>query len=102
MAALKVHWSPPVKTSVSQVLEAVDASGASAVEFTVKVVAARAGPAAIEAAIIIVANSSPAARSAFVLVPDTDAPPLVWVVISCCSFLPLHVVGGSLYPSIEH
>jgi hypothetical protein len=68
MAALKVHWSPPVNTSVSQVLEAGNASGASAVEFTVKVVAAWAGLAAIRPAAISAAISAPAA-SAFAFLP---------------------------------
>src|SRR5215213_1864946 len=48
MAALSVHWFPGLKTSMSQVPPAVDdASGESRVSFTVKVVAAWAGWAAI-------------------------------------------------------
>src|SRR5829696_4481391 len=44
MAALKVHWFPSLKTSMSQVPLAVDdASGESRVSFTVKVVEAWAG-----------------------------------------------------------
>jgi hypothetical protein len=95
MAALKVHWSPSVKTSVSQAVPAVEASGVSAVEFTVKVVEDWAGVAAIMLATIIAATSRPAA-SALVFVPHTGAFLLVWMVISPCSFLPLRVwVGGS-------
>ena len=66
MAALKVHWSPFVKTSVSQAVPAVEASGVSAVELTTKVVEARAGWAASRLVAIMAAMSAPAA-SAFVL-----------------------------------
>src|SRR5215212_378829 len=88
MAALKVHCFPEVEGSVSQALAVVDASGASPVPFTTKVVEARALVAAVMLASTIAATSSRPAINVFVL--HTDACPLVlWMVISTCSFLAL-------------
>jgi hypothetical protein len=76
----------------------VKASGASAVEFTVKVVAACAGSVGMRLkAAIIPAASSPAAR-ALVFLLNTDTSLFVWVGIFLRSFLPPSS-GGSLFRS---
>src|SRR5215211_6650483 len=69
IAALSVHWFPGLKTSMSQVPPAVDdASGESRVSFTVKVVAAWAGWAALKHAASSVATTiRHAPRSVLVL-----------------------------------
>lgn len=68
---------------------------ASAVEFTVKMVAAWAGAAVIMLAAIIAANSRPAASALVFL--HTDASLLVRMVIFPCSFLPLLFGRLALY-----
>ena len=100
MAALRVHWSPPVKMSVSQVLLAGNASGASLVEFTVKVVAAWAGAEASIPAAIIAAISAPAA-SAFAFLLHTNPSLLICVLIALC-FLPFRLAAYVRFCSLAH
>src|SRR5215210_2555793 len=94
MAALRVHWSPGLKMSMSQVPPAVDdASGESRVSLTVKVVAAWAGWAASMRHAPITATSKSAANI-FVLSLHVNFSLLERVVISVPSFFVSSVMAN--------
>jgi hypothetical protein len=82
IAALSEH-EPPNPQKPSPII----VSWKSPVEVTVKIVEARAGPAAIVLAIIIAAMSSSPTASIFDFVAHSDARSLVWVLIFPFSFL---------------
>src|SRR5829696_3272477 len=86
MAALKVHWFPSLKTSMSQVPLAVDASGESRVSLTTKVVAAWTAGAGMRLIAIIPATKRPAASALVLfLIPIR----CLMFVLTVISFLPL-------------
>jgi hypothetical protein len=90
-----VHWFSLVKTSVSQVLEVGKACGVSAVELTVKVVAACAGNVGMRLKAAIIPATSSAAARALVFLVHTDTSLFIWVVIFLCSVLPPSSGGGT-------